>query len=1156
MKNKMNILCSLLLALQMLLSTMVMPVFAEDTEVDGEKYAVPESPAVTYNMNIGWKFRKATADDLSLAPASEAIKQGDKNFYDIGYNDSEWETVSVPHAVNATDSFVGTIKNDGDGCYRGFMFYRKNVTIPASDAGKKMFLEFEAVRQSVYLYVNGEMVGYYEAGVAAMGFDITDYVEAGKENLIAVATENTAGRGRTAFITAETINDGKHTPGDLSGSGYEWNTREFNEVQGGITGNVNLYVKSQVYQTLPLYNNLKTTGNYIYASNFDLRDVNNSKATINVKAEIRNETAADKNLTLQVDVVNMKGELVDSFTQSGIAGKASDAEARFKSVVPADAYEESPAPTNAETVDVSYITASKAMENLRLWSTDDPYLYTIYTILKDGDTIIDVQEKTTGFREVVYDYDGSNGSFRINGEPVYLKGYAQRSTNEWAVIGVANDWLSDYDMSLLKESNSNFVRWMHVAPKPVEIRSTDKYGIVSVCPAGDKEKDVEGRQWDQRMEAMRDAIIYFRNSPSVIFWEAGNGDITAEHMQEMTDIKRLLDPDGYRFMGCRTISSVEQIKAAEYVGTMLFRNAGPAQNSMKEAGKYIPIMETEYSRGESPRRVWDDYSPYFSPTYTGETLYDYVNQYTTGKEGESAGNIDTWDLTQEDIIVRNVGDYADYYNARVNGGSGSSYTDSKGNTFKVNQYIAAALMIWSDSNQHGRQAITENCRTSGKVDAVRIKKPTFYALEAAQSKEPKIYIVGHWNYPKKTADNYWYWEKKDKGLGYFENDVKKQRDPSKKTVYVIGSEGLKKVELYINGTLAGTCSNPTKNFIYSFPEIDVTQSGEVTAKAYNNRDEIVAEHSIKTAGEPNKIVLEPVAGPEGFIADGSDIMYFDLKVVDADGNVCPLSYDKIKLKLTGEGTLMGGYNSGANANKYTQEPEQTIYAESGLNRIFVRSTQKSGMITLSANLEGKAPTEESISSVDIEVNGGLTTHKQQSLEAGEKPKPIKPQTPPMKPLAKVFKAIFGDDGNVRYVKDEVIGKDEYDVTVNGVAVTGFVDKAYSAGGAIWVEAIPVIEAIKAAGAPLTYEYDNTITKPRLTIQYQNKTLMLEEGGTFVVVTDENGISEDKGPMNGAPEISDNNQFIMEMATLFNNMSGITASVDAESKIYKITYTAQ
>lgn len=1162
MRKKLSILCSLLLSAALLLPMAVMPVFAD--EQDTGSYAAPEAPSVTYNMNMDWKFRKAVDGSKGLIDSAAAIKQGNLNFYDIGYDDKDWESVSLPHPVNASDSFDGVIRNSGEGgIYRGFMFYRKHVTVPASDAGKKMFLEFESVRNSIYLYVNGKMVGYYEAGVVATGYDITDYVKFGEDNVIAVATDNASNRDRgDAFVTQETINDGTHTPGDLSGSGYEWNTNEFNETQGGISGNVNLYAKGKIYQTLPLYNNLKTTGNYIYASDFDLRDPNDSKATVTVKAEIRNETAADKDLTLQVDVVGMDGKLAGSFTQTGKAVKATDPDAHFESLVPSDAYEADPAPTNADTIDVSYITASKAMDHLRLWSPDDPYLYTVYTILKDGDTVIDVQEKQTGFREVIYDYDGSNGGFKINGEPIFLKGYSQRSTNEWAAIGVAPDWLSDYDMELVRESNANFIRWMHVAPKPATIRSTDKYGVVSVCPAGDKEKYEAGRMWDQRMEAMRSAILYYRNSPSVVFWEAGNGDIPAENMQEMTDIKKLLDPNGYRFMGCRTISSEEQVKAAEYIGTMLYRNAAPAQEAMKKLGKYIPIMETEHSRGESPRRVWDDFSPYFAISKTEAydpekdgTMYDYMTYYTTGSEGASAGVIDTWDHTQESLIVnRNIPDYANFYNSRVNGGPGGSYTVGNTTYTGINQYVAEALMNWADSNQHGRQAITENSRSSGKVDPVRIKKGTFYAIQAAQSDKPAVKIIGHWNYPKKTADNYWYYEKKKSG-DHWVNDVKKQRDPENKTVYVIGSAGLSKVELYVNDALKGTSTSPTSNFIFSFPNIDVTESGKVSVKAYNAQNQVVAEDEIETTGEPAKILLEPHTGPKGFLADGSDIMYFDVKVVDSEGRVCPLSYDKIQLKISGEAVLMGGYNSGAYANTYNPaSKEATIYAENGLNRVFLKSTRTDGNFTLSANFVGKAPVEFSSNTLPVEITGGLTTVKQQAKVPGEKEPEIKETVRAMKPLAAVFTAIFGEGGNTRIVKDQEIELDEYTTTVNGTNVT-VNEKAVKSGGVVFIDLISVLDALKTAGADLTYTYDSTVAEPVLTIQYDNKTYMLKKEYTFTDVTTD-GITSSEGPMNGAPYITQGGTFMADSETLFGAMRGVTFDIDEANKVYAITYTAQ
>ena len=104
--------------------------------------------------------------------------------------------------------------------------------------------------------------------------------------------------------------------------------------------------------------------------------------------------------------------------------------------------------------------------------------------------------------------------------------------------------------------------------------------------------------------------------------------------------------------------------------------------------------------------------------------------------------------------------------------------------------------------------------------------------------------------------------------------------PKNKTVYVIGSAGLSKVELYVNDKLKGTSTKPDSTFIYSFSGIDVTESGTVKAVAYDARDEVVAEDYISTTGEATTLKITPVAGPDGLIADGSDIAYFDVAVVE------------------------------------------------------------------------------------------------------------------------------------------------------------------------------------------------------------------------------------------------------------------------------------
>lgn len=933
---------SILLVLIMLLS--ITPVTAQGED----DVMLPKISQEAYNMNFDWKFIKPITA-WPMADALKSMEKDGKQFYDVDYDDSDWETVSVPHAPNADDSFDNIIKDAGEASlYRGYMMYRKHFALDNVE-NKKFIIEFEAIRQTIYLYINGSFVGYYEHGTAPAGFDISSFVKKG-DNVIALITDNAAYRG-AAFSTTETIPG--NTPGDNSGWGYQWNQKDFNEVQGGITGNVNLYVTGLVYQTRPLYNNLKTTGNYIYPSDFDFKT---SSATINVKAEVRNES--DKDVNAQLTVYIAEGDKVVASFRSPVTSVpvATDKGSVFQTVVPSDAYAEDPAPTNADTVDVTYITASEKVQGLTFWSIDNPHLYNVYTVISIDGKEEDVQCTTTGFREVTYHID--NGGLLINGESVYLKGYAQRSTNEWAVIGVANDWLTDYDMSLVRESGSNFIRWMHVTPKPVAIRAGDKYGVVSVCPAGDKEGDVDARTWDMRMESMRDAIIYFRNSPSVIFYEAGNAKISAAHMQEMTDMKNLLDPSGYRFMGCRSITDPDQIAAAEWAGTMIYRYDEWAKSSMASVGKYIPILETEYKRDESPRRVWDDYSP---------PNYDYVNKWL-GDGAKKTDGYDVWDQNQEQFSVYQASSYDGYayfYNNRVGGDTGKDY------------YSGAAIMVWSDSNMHGRNAGSENCRTSGKVDPVRIKKPVFYAMQVIQSESAMVHIAGHWNYPENTPENYNYYTKEWNGTYWEVTENTDRRDPTDKTVYVFGSELVDKIELYVNGSLVGTNNAPYDNYVYEFPHIDVTKSGYISAIAYNSDGDVIAMDRIDTVGDAKSIRLTPVTGPKGLIADGSDVCYFDVEIVDEDGKVCPLAYDKINFTLEGDGVFLGGYNSGT-FDETSVIHKDYCYAENGTNRVFVRSVPNGKGFTLTATAQGLEGATVAVDMTALTLTNGMSEEKQQA----------------------------------------------------------------------------------------------------------------------------------------------------------------------------------
>lgn len=886
--------------------------------------------------------------------------------------------------------------------------------------------------------------------------------------------------------------------GCLDGTKTQWNSAGFNPVLSGITRNVILHTKNSVYQTLPLYSNLKTTGTYVYGSDWDIAD---KTATINVETEVRNEADQNTNLNVEVAVVDKDGKLQWSFeTEDATAVPvATDKGVAFTDIVPEDAYvwedkynkltetEQStyddndttlgniPEPTDIRTVYVNKIKVSARVSGIRFWSPDDPYLYDVYTILKDEDgNILDVTQVSTGFRKTEVKGGTDNGGVYINDKYYYLKGYAQRATNEWGAIGTSTDWLDDYDMKLLRESNANFVRWMHIAAEPSDVRACDKYGIVIVQPAGDGEGDTKGRQWDQRVEVMRDAMIYFRNNPSIIFWECGNNKVSAAHMKEMTDLRKVLDPYGGRVMGSRAMGGESDddkqgVEEAEYVATMLGRSIED-DNGFRSWGQETinkrAIIESEYYREEAPRRVWDNYSA---------PWYDYIHN-------PPKKNDDAWDLTSEEFVIGSVNAYNHYYSNRVKSNSSRQ------------TYSGAAMLCWTDSMQHGRNYNTENARMSGRTDPIRIKKQSFYASQVMQSEDPAVYLLGHWNYSKNVED------------------YPKELDPTKKNVYVVASN-VKFVELFIDGVSKGRCVSPIDGFLYTFNDIDITQTGGyIEAKGCNAKGETLVSHKIETTGEASRINIKPaVTGPKGLLADGSDVAFFDIEVVDAEGRVIPDNYSRLELSLTGNAILKGGYNSGCYSdvlnNSSTQLfPNQNlnndptvVYAECGTNRVFVRATDTPGDITLTVSApELGISSSTTITSTEVSTENGLTLDKPQSvINADVEPRkdPEAPKQEKMLSLMKAATIIFGNGGNAyRYIEED--NKQYIKVYVDDAEVQGLT--AYMMAGSVFGDLESFANAIGA-----------TVTIPSIGADLNNAQFEITKDGTIVrikgsKVVDENG----------------------------------------------------
>lgn len=599
----------------------------------------------SYNFNPGWKLY------VGDVPAAESVD----------FDDQNWKNITLPHAWNEDEAFRKSIEE----LSTGIAWYRKHFKLPKNSQDHKIFLEFEGIRQAGEFYLNGKFIGRHENGVMAFGFDISNLINPEGENVIAVKTDNAWNYKEKA-----------------TNSGYQWNDKNFNANYGGISKNVKLHVTGKIYQTLPLYSTLKTTGNYIYAKDFN---IDQKSATIVSQSEIKNESNQTCNFTYEVTLKDTEGKTIKTFAT---------------------------APQNLAAGETKIIKAESLVSGLHFWSWGYGYLYTVTSRLKINGTVIDELNTQTGFRKAEF----KNGMVYLNDRVLMMKGYAQRTSNEWPAIGLSVPaWLSDYSNQLMVESNANLVRWMHITPWKQDIESCDRVGLIQAMPAGDSEKDVTGIRWDQRKAVMRDAIIYNRNNPSILFYECGNESISAEHMKEMEAIRDEYDPYGSRAIGSREMLDIPE---AEYGGEMLYIN--------KSATK--PLWSMEYSRDEALRKYWDEFSPPYhkngaGPQYKGADASDYNR------------NMDSHAI--EDVIRWN-----EYYQERP--GTGTRVSSGGVN------------IIFSDSNTHHRGE--ENYRRSGEVDAMRIPKDGFFAHKVmwdgwVDAKKEGIYLIGHWNYEKGIKKN-------------------------------------------------------------------------------------------------------------------------------------------------------------------------------------------------------------------------------------------------------------------------------------------------------------------------------------------------------------------------------------------------------------------
>jgi hypothetical protein len=386
-------------------------------------------------LSLGWKFHRGDAGNGASGAS---------------FDDGGWETVCVPHAASyQAPNFAGESKH-----YRGVVWYRRRFDLPSLD-DKRVFLEFEAAMQVAEVWVNGTKVGTHDnCGYTGFSFDVTDQVDPGESNVVAVRLDN---------------NRSKDIPPGVGQPDYY--------LFGGLYRDVWLVVTSNVQ--VP-YCGIRIT----------TPTVSRDEAVVKVETLVRNAGGASRTCTVQTDIVDGDGDVVTTMTgdQEIAAGEQR-----------------------------SFVQQSEGLDAPHLWSTDNPYLYTSVTTVRDGDEVLDGTATRFGIRTIEWT---TNNGFLLNGERCEIRGVNFHQSFAWVGNASPNCRLRA-DVEAVKDIGANAIRCSHYPRDPAFYDACDELGILAypeVPTYGAGTYSYTDAFWQRLKKCGEEMVAQGFNHPSIVLW--------------------------------------------------------------------------------------------------------------------------------------------------------------------------------------------------------------------------------------------------------------------------------------------------------------------------------------------------------------------------------------------------------------------------------------------------------------------------------------------------------------------------------------------------------------------------------------------------------------------------------------------------------------
>lgn len=777
-----------------------------------------------YLLEKGWKFTKGEVSNAE-APA---------------FNDTKWETVTIPHdwaifgpfdknndlqnvAVTQNFETQASLKTGRTGGlpYVGTGWYR---TTFHSTPGKQTTLIFDGAMSEVRVFVNGKEACFWPCGYNSFYCDVTGLVnEDGKNNVLAVRLENRPQSSRWY-------------PG------------------AGLYRNVHVVTTEKIH--VPVWGTQITTP-----------FVKDEYASVCLHTTILN--AGKTELTVTTDIVDVDGQVVSTKTNKGYINHDQP------------------------------FTQNFIVEQPKLWSPETPVLYKAVSKIYAGDTLLDTYTTRFGIRTIEYVPDKG---FYLNGKRRKFQGVCNH--HDLGPLGAAvNVAALRHQLTLLKDMGCDAIRTSHNMPAPELVELCDEMGFMMMLEPFD-EWDIAKcdngyhrffNEWAEK--DMVNMLRQYRNNPCVVMWSIGN-EVPTQWSPEGYKVAKFLQDICHREDPTRPVTcgmdQVKSVLANGFAAMLDIPGLNYRAHMYDEAYERLPqnlILGSETSSTVSSRGVYK-----FPVERKAGAMYDDHQSSSYDLEYCSWSNIPDIDFAR-----------------------------AEDHDWTIGQFVWTGFDYLGEPSPYDTDAWPNHSSMFGIIDLASIPKDRYYLYRSVWNKEAEtLHILPHWN-----------WE---------------GREGEKTPVFVYTN--YPSAELFINGKSYGRQTKRKDRTVenrYRLMWYDaVYQPGEVKVVAYDEQGNPAAEKTIRTAGKPHHIEL--VTDRTSLQADGKDLAYITLRIVDKDGNLCPNDGRLVNFKVKGAGKYRASANGDPTCLDLFHKPE--MHAFGGMLTVIVQSGEKVGDIELQATAKG------------------------------------------------------------------------------------------------------------------------------------------------------------------------------------------------------------